>query len=72
MRIDKEKLDTLMRLDDKALWSEIVKMARGFGFNISDEAPRGDDMQKIRSLLGEGRISPHGAMKLLQSLKRDR
>lgn len=72
MRIDKDKLERLMSLDDDALWSEISGMARGFGFNIGNSTPKPEDMQKIRNLLGEGKISPAGAMKIMKSIKRER
>lgn len=72
MRIDKDKLERLMSLDDDALWGEISGMARGFGFNIGSTTPKPEDMQKIRDLLSEGKISPAGAMKIMKSIKRER
>ena len=72
MRIDKEKLKRLMELDDAALWGEIVKMGKSFNFNINEATPRAEDMQKIRSLLDEGKINPYSAMKIMQSYKKDR
>ena len=72
MRIDKEKMNKLMALDDAALWAEIVRMAKGFGFNISENAPKSEDMQKIRSMLDADKINPYSAMKIIQSYKKDK
>ena len=72
MRIDKEKMKRLTALDDAALWAEIVKMAKGFGFNISEIPPAQGDMQKIRSMLDADKINPYSAMKIMQSYKKDK
>ncbi len=72
MRIDKEKLKALKELDDRSLWAEIVRMAKSLGFNISESAPREEDMKKIRSMLDAEKISPYSAMKIMQSYKKDR
>lgn len=72
MRIDKEKMNKLMALDDAALWAEIVKMARGFGFSINERTPGREDMQKIRDMLNADKINPYSAMKIMQSYKKDK
>ena len=71
MRIDREKLKRLSALDDTALWSEIVGMARSVGFSMSEKPPKREDMQKIRSMLDSDKINPYSAMKIMQSYKKD-
>ena len=71
MRIDKEKLAALNSLDDEALWQEIVKMARRLNLKLPEGTPRREEMNKIRTLLGEGKISPLQAMKIMSSYKKE-
>ena len=71
MRIDREKLKRLTELDNNALWAEIVGMAKSMGFSIVENVPKGEDMQKIRSLLDADKINPYSAMKIMKNYKKD-
>ena len=71
MRIDRDRLAALSSLDDGALWGEIVKMAGGLGICLGDKAPTPEEMKKIRRALGNGKISPIDAMKIMSAYKRE-
>ena len=70
MRINKEKLEMLSRLSDDELWSEVKKMAGGYGVRLPDRTPDANDIKKLRSVISDGNINIADAMRLINEYKR--
>jgi hypothetical protein len=69
MKLDRAKLETMCALPDDQLWSEVVKMAAGYGFTLPSETPSKENMQKLRQAATAPRINISDAVKLLNQYK---
>ena len=72
MKINKEKLSALMKLSDDELWKEAKKLASAYGLNLPDKTPPKEQMDKLRGLVGGGKISALDALKLISEYKRSK
>ena len=70
MKLNKEKLEELSRLDDAALKREIISAAQKFGYTLPPNALGEKEIKKIRSAMANAdKISPMEIAKLLSSAK---
>ena len=69
MRFDKAKLEELCARPDDQLWSEVVKIASGFGFNLPEETPSKENMKKLRDAASAPKINIADAMRMLNQYK---
>ena len=51
MKFDKELIKTLLKLDDRALWTKIREMAGKYGYTLPEDTPSAENMKKLRSAL---------------------
>lgn len=72
MRFDKEKLEALAALPDDKLWSEVVRIAAGFGYSLPKETPPHAELEKMRSAARADKINVADAMRLVNQYKRTR
>ena len=71
MKIDKDKLNSLMALSDKDLWCEIGKIAKSHGFNLPENAPPKSEMEKLRATVSGGtNLNLAHALKIINDYKR--
>ena len=54
MRVDKQKLDSLLALSDAELWAEVCKIAEGHGLKLPKDPPAKDEMAKLRGAVSHG------------------
>lgn len=71
MKVNKEQMQKLASKPDDELWAEIVSMAKSHGYTLPEDAPKSEDIQKIRrAMLGVEKISLTDAAKILSSYKK--
>ena len=71
MKIDKEKIAALCALPDAALWGEIVRIGKEYGFTLPTTPPDHEAMEKIRSAANGGsKIDLTTALKLINAYRR--
>ena len=70
MKFNKEQLDTLIALPDDALWAEIVRMAKNYGFALPEKTPSHADLEKLRSTVNGANINVSEALKLLNGYRK--
>lgn len=70
MKFDKEKLHSLASMPDNELWSEVTRIASGFGYNLPKETPPHKDMEKMRSVMLADKINVSEALKLVNEYKK--
>ena len=71
MKIDKTKLDAMLKLSDEELWQEIRAVAKGKGINMPERMPNKAEISKVRSALSEAeKLNLASAMRLVNELKR--
>ena len=54
MKVNKEKLASLVAMPDDELWCEIVKIAASHGFKLPEKTPSHEEMEKMRSAVKGG------------------
>lgn len=70
MKINKEKLAELAALEDGQLWTVITQTALKYGYTLPAEAPKKEDMAKIRGLMSEAeKIGTKDILKLMSAFK---
>ena len=70
MKIDKNKLDELLKQNDDALWAALVAMAASKGFKLPNQTPPPSDMAQLRSVLEHPeKISIPQAIRMLNHYK---
>ncbi|MBO5790617.1 MAG: hypothetical protein J6V82_02360 [Clostridia bacterium] len=70
MKLDKNKLDELLKQNDDALWAALVSLAASKGFKLPSQTPPPSEMAKLRSLLEHPeKISMTQAIRLLNHYK---
>ena len=73
MKLNKEKINALLALDDAHLWREITSAAQRYGYTLPEKTPAAADMAKIRALMTEAdKLSAMDVAKLLTSFKAKR
>lgn len=71
MKIDKTKLDNMLKLSDEELWREIRSVAKSKGISMPERMPDKAEISKVRSALSEAeRLNLASAMRLVNELKR--
>jgi hypothetical protein len=71
MKLDKNKLDELKRLNDEELWIQIRAVAKENGITLPDRNPSEGELKQLRELLFvQDRINPLTAMKMINKFKR--
>ena len=70
MKIDKELMKTLLKLDDRALWNKIREMADKYGYNLHCDTPSAENMKKLRTVLENvDKISTADLVRLMSMFK---
>lgn len=72
MRFDKSRLEALAALPDDKLWSEVVRIAQSFGYELPKTTPPHQDLEKMRAAVKSERISIPDAVKLINQYKKGR
>ena len=71
MKIDKTKLNAMLKLSDEELWCEIRAVAKGKGINMPERMPDKAEINKVRTALSEAdKLNLTSAMRLVNDLKR--
>jgi hypothetical protein len=70
VKIDKEKLEALLGLSDDALWAEIVRLGKGYGFTLPEKTPPKDQLDKLRKTAGTNKINAVEAMKIIGAIRK--
>lgn len=70
MKFNKEQLDALIALPDDALWAEIVRMARGYGFKLPEKTPEHSELEKLRDTARGAKVNVSDALKLLNNYRK--
>jgi len=72
LKIDKEKLSALAKLEDDALWAEIKTIAAQHGFKLPDATPSHDQLEKLRAAVCDtDKINLMGAMKIINKYRKE-
>ena len=72
MKIGKEKLGELSRLNDDELWKAIRGLAGSHGFKLPENTPQHEDLEKVRKALsGDLKLSMSDALRLMNKYKGD-
>ena len=73
MKLNKEKIDLLLKKDDALLWQEIINMAQKFGYTLPEKAPSAQNMEKIRTAIENAdKLSALDVAKLLSAFRAKR
>ena len=70
MKFNKEQLDALIALPDDKLWSEIVRMAKGYGFTLPEKTPEHEELEKLRGAVNGSKINVAEALGMLKSYQK--
>ena len=70
MKINREKLQEMLRLSDEELWREVQRLSASYGINLNGKAPTKEEINKLRSIASGERINLTEAMKLMNEYKR--
>ncbi len=54
MKINKEKLDAVVKLSDDELWKMIRDLAKSHGFTLPEAVPPHSELEKVRTALSHG------------------
>ena len=54
MKIDKEKLDAVLRLSDGELWGMIRDLAKSHGITLPEAVPPHSELERVRAALSHG------------------
>lgn len=71
MRLDRDKLVSMVALPDDELWKMVVEIGKGHGFILPDKTPPHEEMEKLRSIARDGaKMNVAGALKILSKYKK--
>ena len=70
MKFNKEQLDALIALPDDALWAEIVKKAKGYGFTLPEKTPNHTELEKLRNTVNGTKINTAEALRLINDYRK--
>ena len=70
MKVDKEKLDRILSLPDKALWAEILKLSQAYGISLPCETPSKENLDMLRSTAKGNNVNMRDAMKVLSAIRK--
>ena len=72
MKLNKEKIDRLCALNDRALWGEVREIARQHGFTLPDKTPSHEEMEKLRgAVTGGAKMNLGEAMRIINKHRRE-
>ena len=72
MRFDREKLEALAAMPDDQLWTEVVRIAAGFGYALPKETPPHSELEKMRGAVRADKINVAEAMRFVNQYKKTR
>ena len=73
MRVNKEELKKMAEKSDEELWASIKEIAKSHGFNLPEETPKKENLEKIRGVLsGNEKFNLSDATKIINSYKNKR
>ena len=70
MRFDKSQIEAIAALPDDELWATVVRLAKGYGFNLPEKTPSHEELQKLRGAVNSPKINVSDAMRLLNQYKK--
>ena len=70
MRVNKEQLEALAALPDDMLWSEIVRVAAGYGFTLPKTVPSHGELDKLRETVRGDKLNVSDALKLINNYRK--
>ena len=70
MKFNKQQLDALIALPDDALWAEIVKMAKNYGFTMPEKTPEHSELEKLRNTARGANVNVTEALKMLNEYRK--
>lgn len=70
MRFDKAQIEAIAALPDEELWSTVVNLAKGYGFNLPTKTPPHEELEKLRGAVNSPKINVSDAMRLLNQYKK--
>ena len=70
MKIDKEKLRTMAKMQDNELWCNIKSIAKEHGLSLPEKTPSHAEMEKLRTLMLSDRINLPSAMRMVNEFKK--
>lgn len=70
MKINREKLEEMMKLSDEELWREVKRLSQSYGIRLNGKEPTKEEMKRLRSIASGGKINIGEAMKLVNEYKR--
>ena len=70
MKFNKEQLDALIALPDDALWAEIVRMAKSYGFSMPERVPDHGELEKLRDTVRGSKINTTEALRILNNYRK--
>lgn len=72
MKINREMLSEMAKLNDAELWQKIREIARENNIPLSEKPPKESDLAKVRRMLdGSEKISFAEGMKLINTYKKE-
>ncbi len=70
MKIDKAKLDALLKLSDEELWCEIVRVGASKGFKLPECAPPHCELERLRATVKDGKINLGCALQIIDNYRK--
>lgn len=66
MRLDRDKLISMVSLPDDELWRNIVAIGKTHGFTLPEKTPPHEELEKLRGIARDGaKLNVAGAMRIL-------
>lgn len=71
MRLDRDKLISMVSLPDDELWRCVVEIGKTHGFTLPEKTPPHDELEKLRGIARDGaKLNIAGAMKILSKYRK--
>lgn len=71
MRLDRDKLMSMVSLPDDELWKMVVEIGKSHGFTLPEKTPPHEELEKLRGIARDGsKLNITGAMKILSKYKK--